>query len=185
MPLLTSDMNLNIALKKAGLIPELIDEGFSPQTLLQVVYPNDKEVLLGNQLSKDETQEMPRVFFVPTDRDASYTLIMTDPDAPSASDHQFGPWRHWVAVNIPGANPELTEDDKSHHTPYVGPGPGPNTGKHRYLFLLYKQPHQLQAFQSMPHEEKAHRRQFDLKMFVAAHNLELVAANFFVIDANQ
>lgn len=35
-----------------------------------------------------------------TKEDVSYTLVMTDPDAPSRDDPKFGPFRHWV-VSIP------------------------------------------------------------------------------------
>ncbi|CDH55873.1 ov-16 antigen [Lichtheimia corymbifera JMRC:FSU:9682] len=177
MPLLTTDMNLKGALQKANLIPEVISESFSPSTLLQVTYPNDREVTLGNTLTTDETSQTPEIFFVPPEPEASYTLIMTDPDAPSTTDHQYGPWRHWIAVNISGSN---VADIKEHHTPYIGPGPGPNTGLHRYLFLLYKQPSPNQSFQAMAHENKPDRRCFDLTKFVSEHQLELVAANFFL-----
>ena len=33
-------------------------------------------------------------------KDASYTLVMTDPDAPSRDDPKFGPFRHWVVSVI-------------------------------------------------------------------------------------
>ena len=54
----------------------MIDESFSPSTLLQVTYPNDREVTLGNTLTPDETSQTPNVFFVPPEPEASYTLIM-------------------------------------------------------------------------------------------------------------
>ncbi|KAF8414558.1 hypothetical protein L210DRAFT_3434826, partial [Boletus edulis BED1] len=28
--------------------------------------------------------------------DVGYTLVMTDPDAPSRSDPKMGEWRHWL-----------------------------------------------------------------------------------------
>jgi phosphatidylethanolamine-binding protein len=31
-----------------------------------------------------------------------YTLIMTDPDAPSRQNPKFREWHHWLIVNIPG-----------------------------------------------------------------------------------
>ncbi|KAI8147462.1 phosphatidylethanolamine-binding protein [Fennellomyces sp. T-0311] len=176
MPLLTTEMNITGALKKVNLIPELI-ESFSPTSLLQIEYGNDKEVLLGNTLSPSDAAEQPTVTFVPPDDSASYTLVLTDPDAPSATDHKFGPWRHWVVVNVPGSNPT---DLSQQHTPYIGPGPGPNTGVHRYLFLLYKQAQPNQTFAPMAHEEKPDRRNFQLSQFVAENKLELVAANFFL-----
>ena len=55
---------------------QVISETFSPTTLLQVTYPNDREVTLGNTLTTDETAQMPEIFFVPPEPEASYTLIM-------------------------------------------------------------------------------------------------------------
>ncbi len=31
-----------------------------------------------------------------------YTLLMTDPDAPSRKNPVNGEWKHWLVVNIPG-----------------------------------------------------------------------------------
>lgn len=56
--------------------PLVINENFSPSTLLQVTYPNDREVTLGNTLTTDETFQAPEIFFVPPEPEASYTLIM-------------------------------------------------------------------------------------------------------------
>lgn len=54
----------------------MINESFSPSTLLQVTYPNDREVTLGNTLTTDETSQAPEIFFVPPEPEASYTLVM-------------------------------------------------------------------------------------------------------------
>jgi phosphatidylethanolamine-binding protein (PEBP) family uncharacterized protein len=44
--------------------------------------------------------------FVKWDADSNsfYTLLMTDPDAPSRQSHQAREWLHWLVVNIPGNN---------------------------------------------------------------------------------
>ncbi len=36
------------------------------------------------------------------EEDAYYTVIFTDPDAPSRADPQFREVHHWLVVNIPG-----------------------------------------------------------------------------------
>ena len=57
-----------------------------------------------------------------------YSLIMTDPDAPSFFDPVYREFIHWVVVNISG-------NDISSGTviaPYVGAGPPCNSGLHRY-----------------------------------------------------
>jgi phosphatidylethanolamine-binding protein (PEBP) family uncharacterized protein len=37
-----------------------------------------------------------------SDEHAYYTLIMTDPDAPTRESAKFREWLHWMVVNIPG-----------------------------------------------------------------------------------
>lgn len=81
---------------------------------------------------------------------ALYTLIKTDPDAPSREDPKFGEvsaiykiskgflslqWHHWLVANIPGNNVEKGDVLSE----YIGAGPPEKTGKHRYVYLVYKQ----------------------------------------------
>ena len=35
--------------------------------------------------------------------EATFTLLMVDPDVPSPHDPKFRNWLHWMVVNIPGA----------------------------------------------------------------------------------
>jgi hypothetical protein len=51
--------------------------------------------------------------------------------------------------------------------------------------LLYKQANKNQSFEAMPHEDKPHRRAFDIKKFQADNQLELVAVNFFTCSNNE
>lgn len=53
-----------------------------------------------------------------------YTLIMTDPDAPSRESPKFREWHHWLVVNIPGNNIGQGEEK----TGYFGAAPPANTG---------------------------------------------------------
>ncbi len=43
------------------------------------------------------------------DPNSFYTLLMTDPDAPSRAQPEFREWHHWLVVNIPGNN--ISEGD--------------------------------------------------------------------------
>jgi len=58
-----------------------------------------------------------------------YTLVLYDPDAVG------GTYIHWVLTNI------KNNDIKFGNIiiPYKGPAPPPKSGKHRYIFNLYKQ----------------------------------------------
>jgi hypothetical protein len=88
-------------LKNNGIIPDVIpvDPPFHPKALLVVTFPTNQEALLGNTLTKTDTADEPTVMFTPvpdvTD-EATYTLVMTDPDAPSRANPKFREWRHWV-----------------------------------------------------------------------------------------
>lgn len=53
-----------------------------------------------------------------------YTLIMTDPDAPSRHSAKFREWHHWLVVNIPGNNVSQGEEK----TAYFGAAPPKDTG---------------------------------------------------------
>lgn len=68
---------------------------------------------------------------------------------------------------------------ENQHTPYIGPGPGENSGTHRYTFLLYQQSNGEQKFQPMEHEQREQRRKFDIRGFESENQLELISVNFF------
>ncbi|CAO0798493.1 unnamed protein product [Mucor circinelloides] len=181
MSIITADINVNSSLEKVGLIPDVIPSAISPSTLLKVDYTkSSKDVALGNNLTPQETSETPDVFFVAPDQSAFYTLLMTDPDAPSAQDKKFGPWRHWVVTNISGTDVSKSlKKAENQHTPYIGPGPGENSGTHRYTFLLYQQSNGVQKFKPMEHEQREQRRKFDIRGFESENQLELISVNFF------
>ncbi|CAO3699329.1 unnamed protein product [Rhizopus stolonifer] len=173
MVLITSDMNISNALKKAEITPNIVPEGFSSSTLLDIKYPKGSDVALGNFIKPSDSDEAPEVNFVVPDQDSQYTLLMVDPDAPSKENPKFSPYRHWVVVNIPGSSNLASAQ---HISKYIGPAPPPKTRDHRYIFLLYKQSsthENAQAFSSEP-------TLFDFKGFAQENNLELVAVNYFI-----
>lgn len=57
-----------------------------------------------------------------------------DPDVPMRRGYNRE-FRHWIVGNIPEENVAKGEVLAE----YVGPAPPKDTGKHRYVFLLYKQ----------------------------------------------
>jgi len=103
MPLLDPLTAVKMALTDAGIIPDVIpaDPPFIPKALLVVTFLTGQEALLGNTLTKTDTADEPTVAFTPMQvpdviDGPTYTLVMTDPDAPSRTDPKFGQWRHWV-----------------------------------------------------------------------------------------
>ncbi|KAM4675008.1 phosphatidylethanolamine-binding protein 4 [Discoglossus pictus] len=115
---------------------------------LHVVYPDmgDASCLyIPNCYSYPESLSKvwgpPKIFFTKAQEGQKYTLIMVDPDAPSRSDPVNRFWRHWVVTDIPGQG-LLTGGilNGKIESEYRRPNPPPQTGYHRYQFLLYLQP---------------------------------------------
>lgn len=73
-------------------------------TILFSVTWEEKEVILGSELTIEDTQETPNVQITPIapieGRSPTYTLAMLDPDAPSHEDRKYGPYRHWLVSSI-------------------------------------------------------------------------------------
>lgn len=80
---------------------KVIPEAFTPSVLFSVNW-GDKEAMLGNELTKEDTQDIPAIQITPMgaeDGNPTYTLAMLDPDAPSRDDPKYGPFRHWIVSN--------------------------------------------------------------------------------------
>lgn len=155
--LLTISQSLDESYSKHKIVPEVIDK-FDTQGLLTIEYQGKHQVALGNTLKVADTQEKPAIQFtlnspghekeLQIEKDDKFTLVLTDPDAPSNSDHKWSEYAHWIVTDLP-LNPTKGDEGElstlldyskgSEILSYVGPGPPPNTGKHRYVFLLYKQ----------------------------------------------
>lgn len=160
MPLVTISQSLDDTFKKHGVIPDVV-KPFSSEVLLNISYGQDLPVTLGNELRPSETQSAPRIQVIPnaSGKDAqgefsetdNFIFVMTDPDAPSRNDPSCSEYAHWLVTDVPIVKKldaatdeyrsEFELDLKAGKTlvPYMGPGPPPKTGDHRYVFLLYKQ----------------------------------------------
>lgn len=160
MNLMTISQSLDESYKKHKIIPDVIDQ-FETQGLLTIEYSEHDKVTLGNTLKVSNTQSKPTVQFTInspnhnpdeefeiSDKD-KFTLVLTDPDAPSNKDHKWSEFAHWIVTDL-SLNATNSENPKTLSTildfsagneivPYMGPSPPESTGKHRYVFLLYKQ----------------------------------------------
>lgn len=145
---------------------------------LQISYENDLNVNNGNELTPAQVKSTPTITWS-SEPGALYTLLMVDPDAPSARKPIFREISHWMVVNIPGNR--VSEGETL--IDYIGSGPPSGSGTHRYLFLLYKQTDRLDTT-TMPRSSSTsrdHRLFFSHRPFARRHNLnEPVAANFFI-----
>ncbi|XP_016964676.1 protein D3 [Drosophila biarmipes] len=124
--------NLGKTMEENCVVPDVI--GKAPAQTAVVEYPCGIVVKPGQVLTPTQVKDEPCVKW---EADASklYTLCMTDPDAPSRKDPKFREWHHWLVGNIPGGDVAKGEVLSA----YVGSGPPPDTGLHRYVFLIYEQ----------------------------------------------
>ncbi|KAI0746235.1 PEBP-like protein [Daedaleopsis nitida] len=193
------------ALQKEQIIPDVVpvSHAFTPSVLFSVVYPNGAEANLGNEMTVEETQDEPEIRLAalngPWDDapEASYTLAMLDPDAPYRTDAIYRSFRHWVITGLKA--PAVTSNSaealnalKTHPstTPYRPPGPRPNSGIHRYTFLLFQEPATAEPFtvpQGAPEYGAAleERRSWNPVAFAEKHGLKLVGVNYFLVRSAE
>ncbi|CAG9765078.1 unnamed protein product [Ceutorhynchus assimilis] len=161
-------------MEKHGVVPDVIS--VAPQEVAQVSYPSGVKVDQGNELTPTQVKDQPTVQWQ-ADANAFYTLCMTDPDAPSRKEPNFREWHHWLVGNIPGQDVSKGEVLSA----YVGSGPPPNTGLHRYVFLIYKQNGKLNFDEPrLPNNSGDNRAGFSIRKFAEKYLLqEPVAGNFY------
>ncbi|KAL1453963.1 hypothetical protein WDU94_010264 [Cyamophila willieti] len=147
-----------------------------PGEILNVEYTNGEKklrVFFGNEIRSEYYKKAPHISW-----DASghcyYTLIMTDPDAPSRQNPTLGEFRHWLVVNIPGD--QVTRGETL--TEYMGPDPPQGTGFHRYIFRTYRQMGKIEFEEKNIAEWK--REYFSSKKFAETNYLIEDAGNFFI-----
>eukprot|EP00850_Spirogloea_muscicola_P001403 SM000005S17200 [mRNA] locus=s5:740332:741331:- [translate_table: standard] len=124
--------------------------------------------------------EQPAVSLCGADASASYALLLVDPDAPSPADPSLRSSLHWLITNIPGslAPGEDVAKKGTEVLPYKGPAPA--EGRHRYIFLLYKQAERVEI------EAPKERDHFDFSTFATQHNLgPLLAAPYFYAEPQE
>ncbi|KAF9457374.1 PEBP-like protein [Collybia nuda] len=182
------------ALKEHELIPDILPVDFSPSLLFSVVWPNGKEVALSNELTPVDTVEEPDVrITVPVSggdesaAEASYTLVMVDPDAPSRAEPIYRQFRHWVITGLK-LESGVAKKTKASTTPYRPPGPRPASGLHRYTFLLFEEPKLGYTIPEGAPEYGAaleERRSWNAVDFGKRYGLKLVGANFFLVWSTQ
>lgn len=110
---------------------------------LRVEYKAKGDVECGTDVSPSAAKAQPRVYATGLRAGTKYTLVMSDPDAPSRATPKFREWLHWIIVNAAKAEGEDGETEISGQgytvCDYSGPTPPRGTGKHRYVFVLYEQ----------------------------------------------
>ncbi|KAI1467471.1 PEBP-like protein [Daldinia caldariorum] len=144
-------------LKKAEIFPTVIDK-FLPSFLLDATWPSGERAELGNTMKVDDVQDNPTITVRQSHSSLSssssnekrpgitYTITITDPDAPSRDNPEWSEFCHLIAtgLDISSSSPSsestttsLRPSSLNYIMPYKPPGPPPKTGKHRYVFLLF------------------------------------------------
>ncbi|GJN37692.1 hypothetical protein PR202_gb26673 [Eleusine coracana subsp. coracana] len=143
-------------------IGEVVDL-FVPSISMTVAY-GPKDISNGCLLKPSATTAPPLVR-ISGRRNDLYTLIMTDPDAPSPSDPTMREYLHWIVANIPGGTDASRGDEV---VAYMGPKPP--VGIHRYVLVLFQQKTRVAA------EAPSERANFNTRAFAARHELGLPTA---------
>ncbi|KAI1647850.1 PEBP-like protein [Daldinia loculata] len=135
-------------LKKAEIVPTVIDK-FLPSFLLDAEWPSGERTELGNAVKVDDVQDEPTITVRQSHSSSlsaeqrsgvTYTIIITDPDAPSRDNPEWSEFCHFIATGVDISSSEsaaLRLSSLKDIIPYKPPGPPPKTGKHRYVFLLF------------------------------------------------
>lgn len=120
------------------MVPDVLDT--VPKDVLEVEWKSGVKAEMGNTLTPTNVKNPPKVRWQ-AEEGALYTLCMTDPDAPSRKTPKYREWHHWLVVNIPGTDVKQGEVLSA----YIGSGPPKDSGLHRYVIILYKQPKKLRC----------------------------------------
>jgi phosphatidylethanolamine-binding protein (PEBP) family uncharacterized protein len=152
-------------------IPDVLDP-FVPMHSLSVSYgggSSGESVITGTVVEKERCTAQPTISFNGS-KGHLYTIVMTDPDAPSPTQPTSREWLHWLVVNLPGDGKESIATVTA-ITPYAPPSPP--KGTHRYVFVLLQQNAPISGTLSIPS-----RKGFSVRSFAQTHSLQPVAAVF-------
>lgn len=125
---------LAMAMKVDGIVKDVIDS--PPTYLADVKFPSGVSMNLGNELTPTQVKDLFSTVRWPAEPGALYTLVLVDPDTPSRADPRLREYLHYLVSNIP----ENSIGKGDLYTEYVGPMFSADTGVHRYVLLVFKQP---------------------------------------------
>jgi len=165
------------AMAKEQIVPDVIDQ--VPKSVLSIQY-GDLKVNLGNELTPTQVKNPPNFSWEGADPKKFYVLCMTDPDVPSRKEPKYREWHHYLVANIPGSDIAKGEVLSE----YVGSGPPKDSGKHRYVFLIYEQPEKLTFDEKrLTNRSMDGRANFSIRNFAKKYKLgEAIAGNFYLAE---
>ena len=172
----------------SNIIDEVLDD-FTPTYSIAVSYASSHEsVQLGNDIPVSAVESRPTFEFHAlspdehADKNKTFTLILTDPDAKSREKPKMSEMCHWIMTNLTTPVPGPLHTFKSKEgelVEYLPPSPPPKTGKHRYVFVLLEgKTKHLTAPKERPHWGYGKIRH-GIRDWTEENDLEVVGANFF------
>lgn len=134
-------------MKKAQIVPNIIDE-FTPRLQLNITW-HKAAVELGKSIKPKKMKDEPLVTLVnphsgspsaadcDCDKHPQIVVALTDPDAPSRIDPQWGQFCHWIATysTCSSTNGVQLLSELDPIVEYKPPSPPKKTGPHRYIFV--------------------------------------------------
>ncbi|CCH58314.1 hypothetical protein TBLA_0A05210 [Henningerozyma blattae CBS 6284] len=198
-------------LAKHDILKDVIkDINFKPWGYITGQFSVNAPISMGNTLDIEETKLRPQLQFVADPKESGipkindsdlFTLVMTDPDAPSRTDKKWSEFCHYIEGDI-----KLLQENQ--HTTggvvtdpqffatsiangnvlqsYHPPGPPKGTGKHRYVLILYKQPPRTSSSQFTKVTGRPNwgygTPATGVHKWATENKLEPIAANFFLVQ---
>ncbi|CAH1258161.1 PEBP1 [Branchiostoma lanceolatum] len=165
-------------------IPDALEQ--SPTHLLHVWFGETK-IEVGSEVNPQDLTEMPTRLWWETTQGRLYTLVMTGLDNPSRANPIFREYYHLIIGNIE-ANPggdQVPLETGDVIAEYLAPAPNRNTGLHRFMILLFQQPHRLEFDEPRMTKTDKKRARFHTKDFAAKYGLPApVAGTVFLAQWN-
>jgi hypothetical protein len=122
--------------EKYGIYPDHVDQ--LPETYPYVEWKEtDTPLLATGHVAADSTKGMPEIDFRRREG-FFYTVAFLDIDFPSRINPSMGQWMQWFVMNVPWNENPWNPKAGEHVVAYSPIHPGPGTGIHRYVFLVYE-----------------------------------------------
>nr|XP_002126707.1 protein D1 [Ciona intestinalis] len=143
-------------------------------------FTSENEHIPFSKFKEAGNQVAPKIQDSLLDPDALYTIIMVDPDAPSAAQHTYRSWLHYLGSNLKPNSQDgelnLNAPENNIITKYNGPSPPIGSGPHHYQVYVFKQE---EAYDQAPIRNRA---KFNVENFKRSHSLELVGKAGFITE---
>ncbi|XP_071506221.1 protein D3-like [Diadema antillarum] len=158
------------------IVPHVLDE--APPEIAEVSWSDEAKCMLGNELTPTQVHNKPTLKWR-AEEGALYTILFTDPDSPTRNDPNRVEVVHWMVFNVPANDVSRGLE----HAAYIESLPRENSGLHRYVYLIYKQPNGdvITPKDGYRPRSPERRRPWDTRKFAEEYGLgKPVAGNFYV-----